>query len=163
MPRKLKVENLNEMPEPEGMTAVREEIQTESAPVVAEESAADEAPVAKPKAKGRAKKVVAEVKEEPVAEVKEEAVAEVKEEPVAEVKEEAVVEKVACPDCGKKVSAKTLKYSHKANCKALKQEQHHHSGICYQEDDHESRLQKLKRERRALKEARISQLAAQAF
>ena len=40
-----------------------------------------------------------------------------KEEPKKELKEEARIDdKVACPDCGKQMSAKTLKYSHVANC-----------------------------------------------
>ena len=33
--------------------------------------------------------------------------------------------KVACPDCGKQVSAKTLKYSHRANCVIKKQKPSH--------------------------------------
>ena len=42
------------------------------------------------------------------------------------VQEEAVPKvdtKVACPDCGKQMSAKTLKYSHGPNCSAKKQKQ----------------------------------------
>ena len=31
--------------------------------------------------------------------------------------------KVACPDCGKQMSAKTLKYSHGPNCSSKKQKQ----------------------------------------
>ena len=39
-----------------------------------------------------------------------------------EPKEEARIDdKVACPDCGKQMSAKTLKYSHVANCVTKKQ------------------------------------------
>ena len=39
-------------------------------------------------------------------------------------KQEPYVEpKVACPDCGKKMSAKTLKYSHGPNCVIHKQKQ----------------------------------------
>ena len=39
-----------------------------------------------------------------------------------EPKEEAQIDdKVACPDCGKQMSAKTLKYSHVANCVTKKQ------------------------------------------
>ncbi len=39
-----------------------------------------------------------------------------------EPKEEARIDdKVACPDCGKQMSAKTLKYSHAANCVTKKQ------------------------------------------
>ena len=41
-----------------------------------------------------------------------------------EPKEEARIDdKVACPDCGKQMSAKTLKYSHVANCVTKKQKQ----------------------------------------
>ena len=40
--------------------------------------------------------------------------------PVEEVKAEA---KVECPDCGKLMSPKTLRYSHGLNCKANKQKQ----------------------------------------
>ena len=42
------------------------------------------------------------------------------------VQEEAIPKvdtKVACPDCGKQMSAKTLKYSHGPNCLAKKQKQ----------------------------------------
>ena len=45
-----------------------------------------------------------------------------KEEPKKELKEEARIDdQVACPDCGKQMSAKTLKYSHVANCVTKKQ------------------------------------------
>jgi hypothetical protein len=40
-----------------------------------------------------------------------------------EVVESKVDAKVACPDCGKQMSAKTLKYSHGPNCSAKKQKQ----------------------------------------
>ena len=42
--------------------------------------------------------------------------------------------KVACPDCGKQMSAKTLKYSHGPNCSAKKQKQ----WVADQRDDEES-------------------------
>ena len=42
--------------------------------------------------------------------------------------------KVACPDCGKQMSAKTLKYSHGPNCSAKKQKQ----WVEDQRDDEES-------------------------
>ena len=41
--------------------------------------------------------------------------------------------KVACPDCGKQVSAKTLEYSHRANCVSKKQKQS-------QEDEENAKL-----------------------
>ena len=87
-----------------------------------------EAPVAvaKPKAKraSRSKPAVEVVPATVDDEVAEPAV-EV-EEPVeaVEVAEEPKVDtKVACPDCGKQMSAKTLKYSHGPNCSAKKQKQ----------------------------------------
>ncbi len=154
MPRKIKVENLNEMPEAEGMNAVREEMKSE----VVEEAVApksddkSEVAVVAPKAtaKGRAKKPEPAVVAEP--------------EPVVEDPRPAKPEKVSCPDCGKMVSAKTLKYTHKANCKASQPKYSEvHSGACYQEDDLESRVEKVKRQRAQSKQERISQLAAQAF
>ena len=43
---------------------------------------------------------------------------------VVEPKEELKMDtKVACPDCGKQMSAKTLKYSHGPNCSSKKQTQ----------------------------------------
>ena len=42
--------------------------------------------------------------------------------------------KVACPDCGKQMSAKTLKYSHGPNCSAKKQKQ----WVADHRDDEES-------------------------
>ena len=42
--------------------------------------------------------------------------------------------KVACPDCGKQMSAKTLKYSHGPNCSSKKQKQ----WVADQRDDEES-------------------------
>ena len=37
--------------------------------------------------------------------------------------------KVACPDCGKQMSAKTLKYSHGPNCSSKKQKQGDEEGV----------------------------------
>ena len=64
-------------------------------------------------------------------------------EPVAE---KVAAEKETCPDCGKLVSAKTLKYSHKANCKASKapEQDSMYSGILDDKDPvgRDERLQK---------------------
>ena len=65
---------------------------------------------------------------EPVEQVVEPDVAE------QEVAEQEVVEskvdaKVACPDCGKQMSAKTLKYSHGPNCSSKKQKQGDEEGV----------------------------------
>ena len=57
--------------------------------------------------------IIKEVQEEPKEEPSEEAKEEPKEEPKGE-------DKVGCPDCGKQMSAKTLKYSHGPNCSSKK-------------------------------------------
>lgn len=72
-----------------------------------------------PKRRGRPTKtikeavVVVEKKEEPVEQTSSSSDDDSK-------KEDKKAEKVKCEDCGKMVSAKTLKYTHKANCKAKK-------------------------------------------
>jgi phage terminase small subunit len=97
----------NDLPEEktdaEQMTEILQEVKEE--PKVAVSDAVVEV---KPKAKRASR---AKPKEEPLE-------AEPKiEEPKEELKEEAKIDdKVACPDCGKQMSAKTLKYSHVANC-----------------------------------------------
>jgi hypothetical protein len=101
----------NDLPEEktdaEQMTEILQEVKEE--PKVAVSDAVVEV---KPKAKRASR---AKPKEEPVLE-------EPKEEPKEEVKEEVKIDdKVACPDCGKQMSAKTLKYSHVANCTSKKQ------------------------------------------
>ena len=100
------------------MTEIIKEVKEE--PKEEPQEAVSDAPVeVKPKAKraSRAKPPVGVpgTKEEQVLE-------EPKEEPKEEVKEEVKIDdKVACPDCGKQMSAKTLKYSHVANCVTKKQ------------------------------------------
>lgn len=201
MPRKLKVENLSELPESEDMQvaaeAAPEVAPTEEviSPVVeAVPEPVDEVPNAKPKAKSKAK-----AKAAPVEDVKPEPV-----EPVEDVKPEPVVaeiehapakkkeDKVTCPDCGRLVSAKTLKYTHKANCKSLKPKhpEEAHSAVCYQKEDKveqpaqaaeptpikeqptlleqyeesiEDRMRKVRMLKMQKKQERISNLAAQAF
>ena len=97
----------------EQMTEIIKEVKEESKEEPRE--AISDAPVAaKAKAKraSRAKPKEEPVKEEPLED-------EPKEEQILtqEPKEEARIDdKVACPDCGKQMSAKTLKYSHVANC-----------------------------------------------
>ncbi len=84
--------------EAEQTTEILQEVKEEP-----REAVSDAVVEVKPKAKRASR---AKPKEEPV-----------KEEPREEVKEEAKVDdKVACPDSGKQMSAKTLKYSHVANC-----------------------------------------------
>ena len=87
-----------------------------SEPIV-EASVPEPKPKAKAKAKPRTKKTV-EV-EKPEVEVEASL-----DEVVAEVTlpvESKVESKVECPDCGKQMSAKTLRYSHGPNCSAKKQ------------------------------------------
>lgn len=69
--------------------------------------------VAKPKARAKPKPKVAKLVEQPVV------AEEVKpvEQPVAEKKRAELIE---CPDCKKKLTAKTLKYNHVHNCPANK-------------------------------------------
>ena len=104
----------------EQMTEIIKEVKEESKEEPRE--AISDAPVAaKAKAKraSRAKPKEEPVKEEPLED-------EPKEEQILtqEPKEEARIDdKVACPDCGKQMSAKTLKYSHVANCVTKKQKQ----------------------------------------
>lgn len=184
MPRKLKVENLNELPEPEARSAVMEEMKEDVEQThVAEEEVVGEEEV-KPKAKAkatRAKKVKEEVVVEapvppPPSPVDEEVKAPkakrvTKKQKEEEVEEEPSVEeyikptKVQCPDCGKMVSSKTLKYSHKANCKANKVKEpspvkQEHSGLVYDSGVKQPCARALRVQQR---EQRIAQLAMSAF
>ena len=96
----------DEKTDAEQMTEILQEVKEE--PKVAVSEAVVEV---KPKAKraSRAKPKEQPIKEEP------------KEEPKEEAKEEHKGDdKVGCPDCGKQMSAKTLKYSHGPNCSSKK-------------------------------------------
>ena len=109
----------DEKTDAEQMTDILQEVKEEP------REAVSEAPVVvKPKAKraSRAKPILTlqvsdQREEEPLeAEPIEEQIL------TQEPKEEARIDdKVACPDCGKQMSAKTLKYSHVANCVTKKQ------------------------------------------
>ena len=100
---------MDEKTDAEQMTEILQEVKEE--PKVAVSDAVVEV---KPKAKraSRAKPKEEPRKEEPLeVEPIEEQIL------TPEPKEEARIDdKVACPDCGKQMSAKTLKYSHVANC-----------------------------------------------
>ena len=102
---------MDEKTDAEQMTEILQEVKEE--PKVAVSDAVVEV---KPKAKraSRAKPKEQPIKEEPKEEAKEEA----KEKPKEEHKGD---DKVGCPDCGKQMSAKTLKYSHGPNCSSKKQ------------------------------------------
>ena len=109
----------DEKTDAEQMTEILQEVQQE--PKEEPKETVSAAPVVvKPKAKRASR---AKPKEEPE---KEEQKEEAKEEPKEEAKEEPKEEhkgddKVGCPDCGKQMSAKTLKYSHGPNCSSKKQ------------------------------------------
>ena len=92
------------------MTEILQEVQQEPKEEP-KETVSDALGEVKPKAKraSRAKPKEQPIKEEP------------KEEPKEEAKEEHKGDdKVGCPDCGKQMSAKTLKYSHGPNCSSKK-------------------------------------------
>ena len=102
----------------EEMTNVINEIKTVPEPVVetVAEPVAEPKPKRAPRARAPSRKRVKELDAEFVAvePTIEETTVEVT---VPEEKPAAVVkDKVACPDCGKEMSAKTLKYSHAPNC-----------------------------------------------
>ena len=101
---------MDEKTDAEQMTEILQEVKEE--PKVAVSDAVVEV---KPKAKraSRAKPKEEPLEVEPIEE-------QILKSP--EPKEEARIDdKVACPDCGKQMSAKTLKYSHVANCVTQKQ------------------------------------------
>ena len=116
----LMTEIINEVNAPEGLCLVQEE----EVPVAEDHG---EAPVVVAKAKAtrasKAKTIVTAAPVEPEVVDAEVVVAEVvvAVEPV--VVEPKVDAKVACPDCVKQMSAKTLKYSHGPNCSSKKQKQ----------------------------------------
>ena len=143
----------------EEMTTVINELKTGDQPVaqeVAEPSVAE--PKAKPKRAPRAKKV----KEPEPLQAEVVAVEPSLEETTVEVTvpEEklqlpaVVKDKVACPDCGKQMSAKTLKYSHAPNC-TVKQINVKEEML---ENLLEQRLTSVKQERLARKRAMMEKL-----
>ena len=150
----------------EHMTEIVNEIRTEP-----EEPKEEEQP--KPKAK-RAPRKRAESVVEPVVEVTatvEETTVEVAlPEERTEAKTEAT-DKVACPDCGKQMSAKTLKYSHAPNCvvakKQAKQEDDNddHRNIPEEiiEQEVKKRMNQTRADRIARKQEAVSKLIANAF
>ena len=156
----------------EEMTNVINEIKTEDEPVA--EPVAEPKPKRAPRAKAPARKKVKELDAEVVAvepSVDETSV-------VVAVPEEkpapVVKDKVACPDCGKEMSAKTLKYSHVPNCAAKKQkadEEQPAAAPSVSEELIDELVQKrwdnvtnnLRQERLARKEAMMQKLISGAF
>ena len=150
----------------EQMTEIIKEVKEESKEEPRE--AISDAPVA---AKAKAKRASrAKPKEEPVKEEPLEDEPKEKQILTQEPKEEARIDdKVACPDCGKQMSAKTLKYSHVANCvtKKQKQKQVFTQGSQDQReievDFIEQRALNRRAERVARREAMVSKLMQHAF
>jgi len=154
----------------EEMTTVINELKTDDQPVAQElaepmaepvaEPVAEPKPKRAPRARAPSRKKVKELDAEVVAvePTLEETTVEVT---VPEEKQAPAVvkEKVACPDCGKQMSAKTLKYSHAPNC-TVKQ-------IHVKEEMLESlleqRLSSVKQERLARKQAMVEKLISGAF
>lgn len=153
----------------EQMTEIIQEVKEVAEPAPVEEPVKEKAKKTTPKAKAKAKAKA----EEPPAEVKvEEPPAEIKEEAKTEAKSEA---KVACPDCGKQMSAKTLKYSHVPNCTAKKQknaeneqeegnaDHSHHIPAEIIENEVQRRLSCKRAERAARREEMVNRLMQNAF
>jgi hypothetical protein len=152
----------------EQMTEIIQEVKEVAEPAPVEEPVKEKAKKATPKAKAKAKAKA----EEPLEVQVEEPVAEVKEEAKTEAKSEA---KVACPDCGKQMSAKTLKYSHVPNCTAKKQknvenepeegnaDHNYHFPAEIIENEVQRRLSCKRAERAARREEMVNRLMQNAF
>ena len=159
----------------EEMTNVINEIKTEDQPVA--EPMAEPVAEPKPKRAPRARAPVRNKVKEPDAEVVaveptlEETTVEVA---VPEEKPAPVVkDKVACPDCGKEMSAKTLKYSHAPNCVIKKKQsvEQPAAALAVSEELIDELVQRrwdnvtnnLRQERLARKQARMEKLISGAF
>jgi len=129
-------------------------------------------PVVKEKAKAKAKPVEP-VKQEPAAETVAEPVVE---EPKPKAKAKAKQEVMECKDCGKKLTAKTLKHNHVYNCPAKKQQEQppaqpeqpvqREQPVKPPENIMQTatkRLRKLKQERAIRNQEKVKHLIAQGF
>ena len=152
----------------EEMTNVIQEIKTVDEAVA--EPVAEPKPKRAPRGRAPTRKKVTEPEPEVVAvePTVEETTVEVA---VPEEKPAPVVkDRVACPDCGKEMSAKTLKYSHAPNC-TVKKKQSDEQPAAVSEELIEELVQKrwdnvtnnLRQERLARKQARMEQLISGAF
>ena len=81
------------------------------------------------------------------------------------IEEVSAVAKVECPDCGKLMSQKTLRYSHGPNCVVKKQQQAamRSATNVIVEQDVRGRLQTKREERAARREAVVAKLVQNAF
>ena len=153
----------------EQMTDIINEVNTAPQSDVPQLNAEEEV-TEKPKPKARAKRApsrgpsvrlkhnVIEPEPEPEPEVQAEL-------PVEEVKVDA---KVECPDCGKMMSQKTLRYSHGPNCVAKKEKPQQEDNTQSVSDDwveHEvqRRLYGRREERATRREAMVAKLVQNAF
>ncbi len=143
---------LEEKPKTEAqeMTELINEISTEAEREV-ETPVAEERPVAKAKRAPRAK-----ARPEPAYEQQEAKT------------EQSVSDKVACPDCGKQMSTKTLRHSHGPNCLAKKRAQQEHQVLPSVSDElieHEvqKRINSFREDRVMRKKKAIESLIVNAF
>ena len=107
------------------MTDVMKEVTVTDEPTILTEEYVQPMPVAKPKAKRAPSKCPSVRKPkvvEPVVEVKP-SLDEVQVDVTFPVEEAKATAKVKCPDCGKLMSEKTLRYSHGPNCTVKKHRQ----------------------------------------
>ena len=81
------------------------------------------------------------------------------------IEEVSAVAKVECPDCGKLMSQKTLRYSHGPNCVVKKQQQAAMQSATnvIVEQDVRGRLQTKREERAARRESVVAKLVQNAF
>ena len=173
MPRKAKVHAVpveqGEESKPEGLVVAGDvEVKTEAEQLtdVINEVKADAEEVVEPVVVAVVEEVKPKAKPKPKAKAKAKAVPppEVTPEPVVVEAAPAVdeVAKASCPDCGKQMSAKTLKYSHK--CTTAKVARIVTSRIVeIVEDEVEKRFNNRRAERTARREAVVEKLMLSAF
>ena len=156
------------------MNDVINEIKVDDEPVVTNEPDEPPTPVAKPKARAKRAPKKPVVEPEPVEEPQESEpeVPEAKGEPPLQVEEPddanwtKVESKVACPDCGKQMSAKTLRCSHGPNCPAKKQKQSEVDTSVFEqviENEVQKRLHNSRAQRAVRRQEMVEKLMQNAF
>ena len=170
MPRKAKVHAVpveqGEESKPEGLVVAGDvEVKTEAEQLtdVINEVKADAEEVVEPVVVAVVEEVKPKAKPKAKAKAKAEAPPEVTPAPVVEAAPARVEDaKASCPDCGKQMSAKTLKYSHK--CTTAKVAPVATSRIVeIVEDEVEKRFNNRRAERTARREAVVEKLMLSAF
>jgi hypothetical protein len=145
----------------ERMTELVNEISVESEPTE-EEPREEEREEPKPKAKRAPRKRAESVAVEVATTVDDAQV----EDAIAEDKTDGnTKQKVSCPDCGKQMSAKTLKYSHGPNCVIAKRQADSTHSIPDEiiEQEVQKRFVQSRADRLARKQEAVSKLVANAF